>query len=791
MSRPAAPAGAFLRGLGLGILAVSQPLYALLAAQPGFFAARAADSGDILAVALLALLPALNWGAVAALAAALGRGAAADAASAGLAAALLAGQGAASLPSPAWAAACLAAGAAAVWAARREPAREFLTWASAAALLLPCLFLLRAPWPGAAAPPLPAAAGAKPTRVVFVVFDEFPLATLLDRDGGVDPLWFPSFARLAREGAWYREARSPSDDTFKAVPTLLTGTYAKPPKAPWHRDYPRNLFTELAGTHRLSAVETHTALCPPELCRPRRPDAAARLAGLAEDLAVLFAHRAAPRAWASALPSVGHSWKGFRRGGEEFSWDALNAAAGESYLDRVGVFRRFAREAAAPGRPALHFIHTMLPHPPWVHLPSGAPAFTPNEPIVLGDRGREDRWEDDPDLVAAAWQRHILQARAVDRLLGDLLDGLKNAGAWEDALVVVAADHGAAFRAGGRRRALTPETAGEVVPVPLFVKYPGDGPRGPQERAASLADVLPTVLEVQGLPLPPGLDGTGLRGPGRPPEFIAKDGSRAPAVAGWKDARRESDRRRALLGDGRDPDGLYRLGPAGAAVGRSVAELRRANEPPCRATLHQSLIGATAYSKAYLSGSVECSGGNAGRRGVLAVVDGAVVAAGVTGPVDAGGAAPLRLMLPEEAVRTDAVPQLFLASGAGRKLEVATLIARGATWRLDPGALVSSEGRVCALGEPRAGARAAARAEKDVLVLTGDARRAREGRHADAVVVFKGGAFVFAGRPDRASGRFDFALPRDLAGGDGPLRLFGVSDPEAGGGLPEAWELLE
>lgn len=770
------PRGAFLRGTGLGILAVSQPLYSLLSSQPGFFAARGADAGDIAAVCLLGLLPALNWGAAAALAAAFGAGKPAEAFSAGAAAALLTSQAAANLPAPVWAVACTVAAMAAASAVRRDAALEFLTWAASAALLMPLLFLARAPWPGAAYVPPAAAPGSRATRVVFVVLDELPLATLLGADGGVDPLWFPAFARLSQEGAWYLEARSPSDDTFKALPALLTGTYPKPPKSPWHRDYPANLFTLLAGTHLLQVTETHTALCPPELCRPRRPPPAARLVGLAQDLSVLFAHRCVPRSWGGALPSVSHSWKGFRGAGAAFSWDALNAEAGESYVGRVGAFKAFTEAAARPGRPTLHFLHVMLPHPPWVTLPSGALIFNPNEPIVLGDGGREDRWDKDPDVVAAAWQRHILQARATDRLLGGLTDALKTAGLWEDTLLVVAADHGAAFRPGARRRQLTPETAGEVVPVPLFVKFPGDGPRGPQDRAASLVDVLPTVLEAQGIRVPEGLDGSSLRAPGRPPELVDKSGARSPATAGWADARRESERRRKLLGDGRRPDGLFRLGPAGTAVGRLVSDLRRSKNAPCSARLDQALHSPTAYSKAYLSGRVECPNGVAGHRAVLAVLDGVVVSAGVTGPFLGTNDAPLKLMLPEDSLKAGSTPELFLGWGSGADVEVTPLSASGGAWRLEGESLVCTDGRRASLGKARAGARSPAANAKDVVVLKGDAKEAEE------VVVLGEKGSVYSGVPDRSSGRFDFALPRDLAAGD--VRLFGVRGSEA-------WELLE
>ncbi|MBI3300209.1 MAG: sulfatase-like hydrolase/transferase [Elusimicrobia bacterium] len=723
---------AFAAAAGIGVLAVSQPLYSFLLASPEFFAARSLGRPDIAALGvLLFLLPALAFGALGAI------------------------------------------------FMRRGPGTvlgEYLRILALLSLACPIVFLIRAPWPAPSSPALAAAGDAPP--VVVLILDELPLATLLDASGAIDAAWYPSFARLARQAAWYREARAVSDDTFKAVPALLTGELPRPPKSPWHRDYPRNLFTLLADTHRMDVTETQTSLCPPALCRAPRPPAAARLRSALSDLAVIYAHRVTPRAWAGGLPSVSHTWKDFVGARGEFSWARFNASAGTAYLDRAGAMDRFV---AGAGRDGLHFLHVLLPHPPWVFFPSGKAGFAANEPVVIGDGGREDRWLADEDVVLAAWQRHILQTRYVDAVIGRMLDALEASDAWRDALLVVAADHGASFRPGGRRRARTAENASEVLPVPLFIKYPGTGPVGPQTREASTVDLLPTVLAALGKPLPPGLDGVDLRatqGPRRELKFILKDGSRVPALEGWAAARREADRRRALLGDGVKPGRLFALGPARGLLGRTPVEA-----PPssCRFALEQNVQGALDFSRAYLSGRLSCPAPAPERMAVAAAAGGRVVATGVSERF-ADGSAALRLVLPEGAA-ADGLPRLYEVRNLGAETLTAPLAVVSEAWKLEAGSLRGTDGRMAALEAPLGGRLSAVVDAKDVLVVEGDARR-EGGEIADEVLVFAGAAFLYGGRPDAKTGRFDFALPKDFLppGSERTLRVFALD----GAG---AWEL--
>lgn len=106
---------------------------------------------------------------------------------------------------------------------------------------------------------------------------------------------------------------------------------------------------------------------------------------------------------------------------------------------------------------------------------------------------------------------YLSEVRYTDQELGRLLDGLDALPA--PPLVVFTADHGDEFADHGSL-GHTRTLYDELVHVPLVVRYP-DGHTGREARPVALVDVVPTVLEVAGVPAPDGLRGVSLlRDPG-------------------------------------------------------------------------------------------------------------------------------------------------------------------------------------------------------------------------------------------------------------------------------------
>ena len=110
--------------------------------------------------------------------------------------------------------------------------------------------------------------------------------------------------------------------------------------------------------------------------------------------------------------------------------------------------------------------------------------------------------------------------RSFDRWLGELVDGLKERGIWDRTLLVLTSDHGEQLGEEGRP---APYGDGfynvhghtlfeEMIRIPLIVKLPGSAPESLRipEVTASI-DVMPTILDIVGVPVPPEVQGRSLR----------------------------------------------------------------------------------------------------------------------------------------------------------------------------------------------------------------------------------------------------------------------------------------
>ena len=94
------------------------------------------------------------------------------------------------------------------------------------------------------------------------------------------------------------------------------------------------------------------------------------------------------------------------------------------------------------------------------------------------------------------YQRHSLQTGAADVALGQVLDHLEETGVWDDATVVVTADHGTSTLPPDVGRVATENNAEEVFRVPLFLKAAGQREGTVVDDVAMTIDVLPTLMDL-------------------------------------------------------------------------------------------------------------------------------------------------------------------------------------------------------------------------------------------------------------------------------------------------------
>jgi hypothetical protein len=253
----------------------------------------------------------------------------------------------------------------------------------------------------------------------------------------------------------------------------------------------------------------------------------------------------------------------------------------------------------------------MLPHSPWAYLPSGTRYSLRQAP----GWGPDEVWSGNQAAVDQYWQRHLLQLGYADRVLGRLTARLRATGLFDRALVIVTADHGVSFRAGQKRRPLSPANLQDIAYVPLFVKRPGQ--RAHREVLASSrnTDILPTIAAAVGVRIPWHADGHSLLGD-RAPEpdvVLVKDaGRRFVVTAEELEKRREAALRRqlALFGSDQPWSSLFAIGPDRKLFGQAV----RGGRP------------VTDLDPVDRSGSLVQVSGRARGRSVVVVANGRVVA---------------------------------------------------------------------------------------------------------------------------------------------------------------------
>lgn len=478
---------------------------------------------------------------------------------------------------------------------RSEALRTYVSYLSPVPVLFLAMFVLFSPTTKLLFPEGVASASGitirEPAPIVMIVFDEFPLGTLLDEDGDLDRESFPNFARLADMSTWYRNTTTLTGNTKYDVPAILDGVFPQEDRLPIAADHPNNLFTMLGGAYDVHAVQPITDLCPPSICETVEdvPGFQSRMRSLASDVWVVYRHQVLPDELTDDLPRIDQGWGGFTVAGDvadegdadtststepgsrQFHRDEIRETLGH---DRAGVFDRFIAGLGPSDRPRLDFLHVLLPHTPWIYLPDGRQYINAN--TVLGRE--KGTWGPDEWPTITSYQRHLIQTQDVDRRIGQLLDRLEATGTLDESLVVVTADHGVSFVADAPLRRTVPESVGGVMYVPLFLKAPGQSEGVVDDVPRQTVDVFPTIADIIGMDLPEAIDGVSALGD-EPPERetrtifnSALEGEPWPldADALLGVARRKSE----LFGaPSADPFRFFRVGPHGELVGKDVGEL--------------------------------------------------------------------------------------------------------------------------------------------------------------------------------------------------------------------------
>ena len=427
-------------------------------------------------------------------------------------------------------------------------------------------------------------------HAVLLVLDEFPGDSLLDERGQIDPVRYPNFAALARDSVWFRNGYSSYDSTTKAVPLILDGMRPRPGTAPNRRDHPHSVFDMFKREgYRIVASEEASALCPSSMCRGGR----------------------------SVQPAI-----------------IPNLTSG-----RPQRFKRWVRSIHAARRPTFWMKHVLLPHGPYLYLPSGAQT-RPRPRDLLPGMNTTPGFHDE-FLTRHNEQRYLLQLGYADRLLGRLMRRLHQQGIYDDTLIVVTADHGFAWESGVEtRRSVNPSNVEELAPVPFFVKRPGRQRGTVRDAYVRTLDVASTMADVLGYELGYRDDGISAFSAQarrrRRVSLTVRDFSSVVSISGrrWQALRRKVVRRRLHdFGSGELATLFAGIGPNRSLVGRATDRLARAaGDSGARSSIAQGKLfadvrRASGVVPAQIAGDLR--GGRGGAKRDLAVaVNGRVEAVG-------------------------------------------------------------------------------------------------------------------------------------------------------------------
>ena len=183
---------------------------------------------------------------------------------------------------------------------------------------------------------------------MWIILDEFPLASILDGDGEINADRYPGFAELASVTTWYRNASSTYNNTHRAVPDQLTGVISPGDQLPRYQDHPRNVFTLFGGVIPIERYESVTDLCPPSVCDPPPPRP---LSQAFRDAAIVYGHRVLPPAGRDHLPAIDTSWGDFGAERETGEIDPAEMTDGELIDAAVRAVAGDGRRREEPARP--------------------------------------------------------------------------------------------------------------------------------------------------------------------------------------------------------------------------------------------------------------------------------------------------------------------------------------------------------------------------------------------------------------------------------------------------------
>jgi len=325
----------------------------------------------------------------------------------------------------------------------------------------------------------------------------------------------PKLKLLAQRATVYRRAVASADMTLATHASLFTGVYPSwhgahyaPPSFPYGRPLSK-VYPTLAGVLASKGYATYAV--------------AANFAYLQTGLGMDRGFQVFDAKMPLSISNDGAPFflrEGARTILDLFSctsnFDTLNRRADEINADALRLVDR-ARRA---GQPFFLFLNYMDAHTPYL----------PPAPFDRRFPGKDDHYSlaKYATLQKQLWNKHrkvsdherqhlVSQYDGgiayIDEAIAELISGLQSRAAFANTLFIVTADHGEAFGEKGLLEHGVASVHQNQVHIPLIIKYPGQSEAKVSDNLVSQVDVMPTVLEFLGYPIPAATQGLSLLHP--------------------------------------------------------------------------------------------------------------------------------------------------------------------------------------------------------------------------------------------------------------------------------------
>lgn len=312
----------------------------------------------------------------------------------------------------------------------------------------------------------------------------------------------PVLDGLAAASTVFEANSTQCNSTFPSITSIFTGLYPKT-----HRNY---LAVSVDGQ---------------AVANERAHSLAQRLGEQGYETLAVVSHP-----WWREAPidtAIGRGWDAFAPIPPAIEGPARRGEAGSALATTERVFDLL--DARDPARPLFLWAHYFDPHTPYIPPPHHRDRFLRAHleregfghlhdslaALPLGERAAwigarpEAEWR--PLRLALGRALYDGEIADCDEQLGRLFDRLRADGLWDDALVVVMADHGENMDPG---RASIDFTHGRlyegVVRTPLVIKRPGQVAGSRVSALTQNIDVLPTIVELLDLPTGAATEGASL-----------------------------------------------------------------------------------------------------------------------------------------------------------------------------------------------------------------------------------------------------------------------------------------